>query len=367
MRNKLIQRFTALEQKHLIPDLDRFSEIQLLQCFDQIHPWNVELVREQQASWKARSLPLSFEPTIDCPLAEDQKASPRIKKTATLILAGGQGSRLGIQGPKGCFSILGKSLFDRLLKKMAPSSPVAILTSSLNHVETLFFFREHRSFGMSDLLFFSQETLPLLDETGRWFWEAPGRIAVGADGNGSVFRAFERSGHLQRWIDQEIEAVHIVPVDNPLADPCDPILSSFHAETKADISVKCIRLQNPEEPAGRLVRINERLAIAEFAELSGPQRGQNLYANTGLLAIDISFMRHLAEQTFPLHWAWRSTQSKKFAWKGERFIVDALLYAQNPQAICYPRNACFAPLKDKSSLVEIERLLLGRESRNGVY
>ncbi len=365
MQNKLKAIFSKFNQEHLISALSLCTEVELEQCEQQVRRYSPEMVFEQKASWQKRETLLVFEPMPGCVNASDQKVRPSIKKTAALILAGGQGSRLGINGPKGCFPILGKSLFERLCEKIA-DGPAAIMTSRLNHNDTLVFFREHRSFGLPKIMFFSQDALPLLDETGRWFWEAPGRLAEGADGNGSVFKAFEQSGLLQKFIDQGIELVHIVPVDNPLADPFDPVFSSFHADAKADLSIKCIRLKDPNEPTGRLVNLKNRLAIAEFAELSGLQREQNLFANTGLLAIDVSLMSLLAKQTFPLHWARRKTPSGKWAWKGERFIVDALLYAQNAQAICYPREACFAPLKEKNSLDEIERLLLERERGNNV-
>ena len=365
MQNKLKAIFFELDQEHLIEGLSQCTEADLERCYHQIQRYSQPIVSEQRASWQKREIPLVFEPMLSCANAAEHPARPHSKKSAALILAGGQGSRLGINGPKGCFPILGKSLFQRLCEKIT-DKPAAIMTSRLNHNETIVFFREHLSFGHPLVLFFSQDTLPLLNEKGRWFWETPGHIAEGADGNGSVFTAFEQSGLLQRFIDQGIETVHIVPVDNPLADPFDPVFSSFHAALKADLSIKCIRLESPNEPTGRLVYSKNRLAIAEFAELSDAQREQNLFANTGLLAIDISLMSLLAKQTFPLHWAWRKTPSGKLAWKGERFIVDALLYAQNAQAICYPREACFAPLKEKSSLAEIERLLIERERGNNV-
>jgi UDP-N-acetylglucosamine/UDP-N-acetylgalactosamine diphosphorylase len=374
MRNKLKKLFLSLGQEQLVPDIDSMSESDTERCLDQISQWSDELVSEQRRSWQTRQSPICFEPFTDCSQSQDQPVGPQ-PQIGVLILAGGQGSRLGFKGPKGCFPLLGKSLFERHSEKLRINqTPLAILTSSLNHHETVAFFENNHSFGLQDVTFFSQKTMPLLDESGRWFWEASGRIAEGADGNGSVFEAFERSGGLKHFVGCGVEAVHIIPVDNPLADPCDSAFFSFHVSRQADLTVKCIRLDDPQEPTGRLVRGGEKLTIAEFAELTNEQRNCNLFANTGLLAIDIHLMRSLANQTFPLHWAWRTAMHwengksyQKYSWKAERFIVDALFYAKNGQAICYPREECYAALKEKILIPQIEQILIKRERADRIY
>ncbi|MBF8262814.1 MAG: glmU3 [Parachlamydiales bacterium] len=362
MRNELKSLYAQFGQEHLIDDVDGLNDLAIIQCIKQIHLWNASDLLDLRPSWDRRTEPLIFETIEDCPSEHEQKKSADARNIAVVILAGGQGSRLGTSSPKGCFPILGKSLFERHAEKIrVRQAMTAILTSSINHSETAAFFEKNHSFGLKEALFFFQKTLPFLDDAGRWFWEAPGRVAEGADGNGSVFRAFEESGIAQRFQDAGVEAVHIVPVDNPLADPLDPILSSFHFQEKAELTIKCIRMSDPDEPMGRLVRRGSRLHIAEFAELSFEQRRQNLLANTGILAIDLPFMRHLARQTFPLHWAHRMTSQKK-AWKAERFIVDALLFTEKSRILCSRREDCFAPLKEKNSIPEIERLLLPHQA-----
>jgi len=373
MRNKLVDSLSWCGQEHLIDDFVAMNESDFARCLQQIQQWSLELVSEQKRSWQTRRSSVAFESLADCPNSHEQpiSAQPRI---GVLILAGGQGSRLGISGPKGCFPLLGKSLFERHAEKIrAKQAPLAIMTSSLNYRETVAFFESNCSFGLQDVTFFSQKTLPLFDESGRWFWEECGRIAEGADGNGSVFQSFLQAGIWNHFIQKGVELVHIVPVDNPLADPFDPAFLSFHQAGGGDLSVKCFRLADPEESAGRLVLQKSKLMIAEFAELTDEQRHINLFANTGLLAIDIHLMRDLANKTFPLHWAWRPTTHwengmvcKKNSWKAERFIVDALLYANKGRTICYPRGECYAPLKEKSSIAQIEHLL-NRESVNRIY
>ncbi len=353
---ELLERFG---QTHLIDDLSRFSPQEIAECTRQLKRWEgVDL----RTAWEKRDAHPSFEPFCDPATSVTGSAA---KKAAALFLAGGQGSRLGFEGPKGCYPLLGKTLFQRHFEKMRSDASAAILTSPLNHQETLSFFEKKNRFGFEKLSFFCQDTLPLLNEEGNWFWAAPGKIAEGPDGNGSVFAAMERSGVLDRFAQEGVEVFHVIPVDNPLADPFDPELAAFHEREGADLSLKCIRLEESEEPMGRLVRIEGRLAIAEFAELTEGQRIENRYANTGLLSIELSFAQALAKKHFPLHWAWKSTDAwiggkitKKHAWKAERFIVDALGFTQKACALCVERNSCYAPLKEKKSIGEIEKLIM---------
>jgi len=364
MRDRLKELFLAFGQEHLINDIEAIDDPKIAQCINLIRQWSPHIM-EQKASWQLRRPSIVFEPLAGCSQSYLQCVGPK-PRIGVLILAGGQGSRLGISGPKGCFPLLGKSLFQRHSEKIGgQNTPLAIMTSSLNHTETVSFFENNDFFGLKDVSFFSQKTLPLFDDSGRWFWEESGCIAAGADGNGSVFQWFVQSGCWDRFMQKGVEAVHIINVDNPLADPFDPVFLSFHRSSAADLSVKSFWLNDPNEPTGRLVQHDSRLAIAEFAELSNEQRNENLLSNTGLLLIDIHLMGELANQTFPLHWArrtaveWKDGDVRKInCWKAERFIVDALSYAERGKTICFPRGACYAPLKEKGSIPQIEQLLL---------
>ena len=342
-------KFLELGQGHLIPELGSFYREQLFEVVEQLASYTPEFAQMQKKSWLEKDLKVSFERLDEQPIRGLGDRVP-LDRLAVVILAGGAGSRLGSSLPKGCFPLLGKSLFERLCEKILPDVPVAILTSPLNHAQTVAFFQKHQQFGLRRLSFFSQGVLPLLDEKGLWFWERPGKIACGADGNASVFEALERSGLAEQFAKSGVEKIQIVPVDNPLADPLDAPMQG-----EADLILKCIRMEDPNEPMGRLVKINGKLGIVEFSELSSEDKTQNLFANTGLLTIDLALVRQLAEKNFPLHWAWRG------AWKAERFIVDALLFAKRPLAIRVKRDDCFAPLKEKNSITQIERLLMERE------
>jgi UDP-N-acetylglucosamine/UDP-N-acetylgalactosamine diphosphorylase len=361
MRNELKEHLIRFNQSHLISEIDEWSDPLVADCLHQILSWKEEDLFEQQSSWQKKDAPEPFESLPSCAVADDQPVMD-VSKPAVIILAGGQGSRLGIDQPKGCFSILGKSLFERHAEKIRSNhQTVAVMTSGVNHQATVDFFHQNQNFGLPDVHFFSQGTLPLFDESGQWFWEKPGRLAEGADGNGSVFSALKKAG-LMAFFEKQL--IQIIPVDNPLAESYDPIHTSFHMQTGADLSIKCIRLADPMEPTGRLVNKHQKLSIVEFAELSNEQKQKNILANTGLLLLNGGFFHSLSLKNFPFHWAYRSATAyengrmvRKMSYKAERFIVDALLFADRAQSIVFSRSQCFAPLKDKNSILEIERLI----------
>ncbi len=364
MRLRLKTNLATLFQEHLIEGVDRFSDEAVRSCLTQLSQWDPAFVLKQKRSWSERRMKQISENLSGKPFfAKERFSNTASLKPAVVILAGGQGSRLGWHEPKGCFPLLGKSLFERILSQIKPSVPVAVMTSLLNHAKTVSFFEEHHFFGRKGVLFFSQTTAPLLDENGLWFWEKPGRIAEGADGNGSVFRALADSGTMASFEDDGVEVLHVLAIDNPLAKPLDPCLSSFHEDERADVTVCCIEVNTPNEAMGRLVLVKNSLAILEFAELSEEERAQYLLANTGRFIFDFSIVKELSTQEFPWHWAFRTTpvsfpyvETKKI-WKAERFIVDSLFFAKKPHFLKCSRQECYAPLKDLSSILGIEKLL----------
>lgn len=281
-------------------------------------------------------------------------------KTGTIVLAGGEGSRLRCTGPKGCYPILPNfSLFGLLAKRVVLASqkaqrllPLAIMTSPGNHEASVAHFREHHFFGLeeSQLFFFSQTTLPLLDEEGQPFLSDPSTLAEGPDGNGRVFHHFLHSPVGKVWIQQGIEYIQVLPIDNPLGNPYDEEWVGFHAENKLEISLRSILPKTPEEKLGRLGFYQKKPCIVEYTEL--PQKmGKNSLGHTGLFCFSLSFLqKHLkALDRIPLHKAWKKTPSfgqEKWAWKFETFLFDLLPLCSRFQTLLSDRNACFAPLKN---------------------
>lgn len=296
-----------------------------------------------------------------------------------LLLAGGQGTRLKHSGPKGTYPISvikNKSLFQLCAEKVKAASllasqplKLAIMTSPDNNEEVHAFFQDHQFFNLepSQIAFFIQETLPLLDANAHLFLKKPEQISMGADGNGHSLLAFARSGILDQWMQQGIEYLHVILVDNPLADPFDAELLGFHQQQEAEITLKCTEKIKAEEKVGVLVKQNDGCRVVEYSEMSIREKEErredgrlkHCCANLSLFCFSLSFIQRMAinQQVLPLHKAWKAAQYvdeggiSKFsdhpiAWKFETFIFDWLMHAKKVAALIYPREQCFAPLKN---------------------
>jgi ADP-heptose:LPS heptosyltransferase len=278
--------------------------------------------------------------TVDAVLAE-----LFFSNTACILLAGGQGTRLGFPGPKGAFSIGGKSLFQWLCEKVPPQSPVAVMTSPLNHHETVAFFKKNHFFGR-EVHFFQQELQPLLDQEKR---PLPTK---GPDGNGSVFRSFVRSGLADLFAKKGIDLLTVTNIDNPLADPLDADLISRVRAKKADVAVQCIE-RTPLYPSMG-VFVEKEKKIVEYTDLDPSQ--EHKWAYSGQMAFDLCFFRKMAEVPLPLHWV-RKKVENQWIWKGEQFIFDVLPFASRVEAVVAPCEKRYAPVKNADSVALIEKLL----------
>jgi ADP-heptose:LPS heptosyltransferase/molybdopterin-guanine dinucleotide biosynthesis protein A len=266
---------------------------------------------------------------LHCPKSSDIEVR-KVQNSGCILLAGGEGTRLGAKGPKGLFSIREKTLFQWICEK-GKEMPLAVMTSPLNHKETVRYFRKMNYFDR-EVFFFQQSVLG----------------ERGPDGNGSVFKSFVESKIADLFQKRGIDCVSIIPVDNPLADPSDEKLLSFHRSEGSDITIKCIEKKG--EGMGALAERDGRLEIVEYID---QERGvPYVYAYTGMMAISLPFFYRMADIELPLHWV-----LKRNKLKGERFIFDALPYAKKISALCYPREECYAPLKSLNNLEEIERIL----------
>lgn len=377
--------------KQYEPQLFRFwptlTEAQKMALKNQLEQVNLEiLARQKQLLQEA---PSSVESTLeafdDFAFAgnqENQFAGKRLieeGRVGCLVLAGGQGTRLQFSGPKGTYPISvikRKSLFQLCAEKVKAASQwagrplnLAIMTSPDNDEETRLFFQQHNYFGLdsSQVFFFVQGTLPFLDDKGHLFLKTPWQLSTGADGNGHSLLCFVQSGILEKWMQQGIEYVNVILVDNPLADPFDAELVGFHQQQGVDITLKCTEKVNPEEKVGVLVKQNGCCSVIEYSEIAEKEKNarrrdgrlKHCCSNLSLFCFSLSFIQDMAstKASLPLHKAWKAAQyvdeegnsrlsSKPMAWKFETFIFDWLFYTQKVAALLYPREQCFAPLKN---------------------
>ncbi len=277
-------------------------------------------------------------PKRDLSQISAKEVAAKLPRVLPVLLAGGQGSRLGFPGPKGLFPVLGKPLFQWISERLPKESPLAIMVSPLNAKETKDYFEKNQFFGLK-IYFFEQEMAPFLDEERRPLEQ------MGPNGNGSVFRSFVRAG-LDRL--EGFDFVSIFYVDNLLANPFDPTLISYAKAEKADATLLCI--ERKEESMGAVVEENGKIRVIEYTELEPGKLYP--YAYSGQMVFSFSFFCQMAEAELPIHWV-----RKQGIWKGEKFIFDVLPLASRVRAIAAPREKCYAPLKSLEHLPILEKAL----------
>lgn len=299
-------------------------------------------------------------------------------KVGAVVLAGGQGTRLGLDGPKGTFPISPvkkKSLFQILSEKTLACGKqvrhdlqIAFMTSDENHEQTLSFFKNHAFFGLKEtqVHFFRQSNLPLTDEDGNPIMKEDGSPLQAADGNGSFFWQFTKSGLYDTWKAIGIEYVTCMVVDNPLIDPFDAEVVGITALHKNNVTIQAVEKRDPDENVGLIVEKDKKLAVIEYSEMDPAHKSAKnsnnelVYrvANISFFCFSMIFIQRVALQKitlFPLHKARKKQPSlDKYVIKSEYFIFDMLRVSKKTEVILYPRWQRFAPLKNKEGEDSVE-------------
>lgn len=379
-----------LGQKHLLEGIEHLSALELQSFLAQLQKYDRSLVEKlktlvlnPQTAAHAEALPWQhFETSGSDEDRARGEALLRQGKVGCLILAGGQGTRLGMNGPKGAIPITpltGKSLFQLFCERTKEASrqagcslPLCIMTSELNHAQTLAFFAQHSCFGLGSahLDFFSQEMLPFLDDCGNWLLEKPGKVAEGPDGNGHALRLFFDKGIWSKWHEMGIEYLNVIFVDNALADPFDPEFIGFAARTGVDAALKAVERHSPDEKMGVLAKRNDKLKVIEYSEMPSDSSLYTL-SSTSMFCLPMSFIHRLCQDIqaeFPLHLARKKANvfhGSVDIWKCERFLFDLLDYVASSAVLVCPRERTYAPLKNATgdkSLATVQKALQQCES-----
>lgn len=305
----------------------------------------------------------------------------RAGKVAAFVVAGGQGSRLGYDGPKGKFPVgpvSGKSLFqihaEKVLKysrKYGVAMPFLIMTSRANHGETEAFFRDNRWFGLApeNVLIFPQNMIPSIDAKGKLILETKSGVFKNPDGHGGSLTALHTSGALEEMKKRGIETISYFQVDNPLVKIVDTAFIGFHAMRNADVSSKAVKKAYPEEKVGVFVRFGSgAIGVVEYSDLpeqktrSLDERGELRYSS-GSIAIHL-FRREFigkvtagTEITLPFHTARKKIKTltgETDGLKFEKFVFDALPLTEHNIVFETLREDEFAPVKNPAGVDSVD-------------
>ncbi len=305
----------------------------------------------------------------------------RAGRCAALLVAGGQGTRLGFSGPKGLFPIgpiSGKSLYQlhaerirALGRRYGQPMPLLIMTRPANHDDTTRFFEEHDRFGLAaeEVHFFTQGTYPTFSEEGKVQLAAIDRLSESPDGHGGVVEALRISGLLRHLRDREIEHVFYFQVDNPLVRIADPLFLGHHIHENADVSAKVVAKIDPLEKVGVLANADGRLHVVEYSDLprdlamARETDGRLLFraGNTAIHLFRVDFLERVSQEgvQIPYHLARKKIPvideegeaiepTEPNGVKIERFVFDFFEHARNTLVLEIRREEEFSPVKNAS-------------------
>lgn len=306
-------------------------------------------------------------------LAARGEAAFRAGQVAVLMVAGGQGTRLGSSAPKGCFTIAphsGKSIYQlqaekvlSLSRRVGKAIPFLVMTSPSTDAETRQFFAAHADFGLApgQARFFSQGTVPSIAIDGKALLASPGKLLENPDGHGGCHTALVQSGNLKRLSDEGVRQIVYIQVDNILAPVDDAVLVGLAEAENADVVSKVLEKAHPDEKLGHLVKVDGRDRIVEYTELTPEQTrlrfpdGEIIYrwGSPAMHCWSVAFLDRLAKRGFklPLHRSKKPLKAwpqETTGWKNERFMFDLVPEAETSVGVIIHRGAEFAPVKNAS-------------------
>jgi phosphomannomutase len=305
--------------------------------------------------------PMNFEMLCDNPKYNEFKKMGKeiLEKgqVAAFLLAGGQGSRLGFEGPKGVFKLdaLGKSIFQIHAEKILKAKtlygkdiPWVIMTSPLNNEETLKHFEQADYFGLNreKVKFFEQGTICAVTSNGEPIFENDGNLVLVPDGNGGCFRALSTSGILNWLCEQGIEFVFLYGVDNILAKPCDEAFIGAFADSKTAAASKVVKKKSPKEKMGVFALKNGMPAIIEYSEIPQEMEAEFDAGNIVAHLFTIESLKKLETEPLPWHLAVKRICGIDGAFKYEQFLFDAFPKLGTMFLAGVQREEEFAPIKN---------------------
>ena len=303
---------------------------------------------------------------------------------AVVTMAGGQGTRLGFNGPKGTYILesVDKSLFeiqcDKLkhIYELSNSYPYwYIMTSNQNNLDTINFFNKNNYFNYpkDKIKFFIQEELPMLDQSGNIVMDSKYNIKMGANGSGGVFHGLDKSGIITEMINNGIKWIFIGGIDNVLLPIDNPDLIGFSIINNYKVASKIIRKGYPEEKVGVFCKKNGKVSVIEYIEMTDSMNhmvdssGELVYGDAHILCnlFNIDVLKSILDKPLPYRKAVKKTEcidnngniNEIKGYKFECFVFDAFLYVSDVGLLRAKREDCFAPIKNKEGIDSPETAL----------
>jgi len=399
-KTELQSKLEACGQEHVLAFFDELSDSEQAGLLEQVNSIDLPRLEDLVAKYVYSTPEVDIPGNIDPPevvsnkpdnnagcqlLAEGLLRGEQLLaegKVAAFVVAGGQGTRLGFEGPKGSLQatpVAHKSLFQLFAEKIRAASersgkaiPWYIMTSPANDVATRAFFRQNNFFHLdpNDVMFLTQGMMPTLSMDGKLMLAGKGKIALSPNGHGGSLLALKTSGALEDMASRGIELISYFQVDNPLVNCVDPLFLGLHDLQGSQISAKCLPKRDPMEKIGNFCVAGDRTMVIEYSDMPDElatkttDEGKLLFS-AGSIAIHV-FSRSFVEQLtaegeakclLPLHRAEKKTPFVDVSGnlvkpetpnsvKLEMFVFDAMALAEKTLILRTRRSEEFSPIKN---------------------
>ena len=418
MYNKIKDKLTQAGQEHILTFIDELTpsqKEQLLLQIDQIDFTELnELIEKYVKNRPEIKIPNNISPAPYFPESPENQTQKQLYsdaekrgkellyagKVAALTVAGGQGSRLGFDGPKGSYPITpvkDKTLFQYFAESLLRASkkfnsPIKwyIMTSAVNDQTTRDFFKSNNYFGLkeSQVFFFTQGTMPAIDLHGKLLLSEKDSLALAPNGHGGTLLALFNSGALEDMKRNGIEYISYFQVDNPLVSVVSPLFIGLHDLQDSEISARTLIKTGPFEKLGNFCIVDNRLEIIEYSDMPQDlavekEESGKLRFRAGSPAIHVISREFVERLTMGgrLQLPWHRADKKVpyidqdgkkripetvNAVKLETFIFDAIPMAKKTMILEAKRENEFAPVKNKTGIDSAEtckKMLIARDAQ----
>ena len=377
---KLLNRITDEEKEKLIEQINKIDFHQIMELYDntkkdvKIKENKIENISYLDKAKLTKEQKEEF----------DKLGAQTISKGeyAVVTMAGGQGTRLGHNGPKGTFKLdvygKGKYLFEILAenlkeanKKYKTTIPWYIMTSKENNKETVDFLKKHNFFGYdkNKVTIFTQSELPLIDKNGKFLISKDHKIKEASDGNGGTYCSLRKSGCLADMKEKGIKWVFIGSVDNALLKMADVTLLGMAIKKGVKIASKSVVKANPHERVGVFCKMNGHPKVIEYTELPKKmaeeidKNGELKYGESHIMCnlYTIDAIEKISKEHLIYHSALKKNSyldendkevipDKENSYKFESFIFDAFEFFDDIAILRGKREDDFAPVKNKEGV-----------------
>lgn len=389
--NEAVEKLKTFNQEHVLRFYEELNEDGKKELLSQIERTDFTVIEQAAEGGKRGKIaPIKAMTLSEIEMGREHFGrigieAVRAGKVGAVLLAGGMGTRLGSDAPKGMYDIgisrhvyIFQRVIENLMKVVSKSGnyiQLFVMTSEKNHDATVNFFREHDYFGYDSeyIAFFMQDMAPAADYGGKVYMEAKDCIATSPNGNGGWFLSMKKSGLMELIEKRGIEWLNVFAVDNVLQSIADPVFIGAVLEGGYSVGSKVIRKVSPDEKVGVMCTEDGRPSIVEYIELTDDmltqkdENGEYAY-NFGVILnylFKVDRLLGLLERKLPYHKSAKKIPyinekgesvkpDEPNGYKYEQFILDMIQMLDSCLPFEVLREKEFAPIKNKTGVDSVE-------------